>query len=251
MPIVTLLTDFGSADSYVGEVKAVLLSQSPLATLVDITHHVPAGNVRAAAYLFERSWKHFPPGTVHLVVVDPDVGTERAALVLGMQDHFFVGPDNGVFSSILAQPAVLATTLPIPKDASPTFHGRDVFGPAAATLANRGWWPELGTRLTRPGVRIEVRTPERDRQGWVGEVVYVDHFGNLVTNLQPQHLSPGCVVKVRDAPIATVNTYGEVKPGALLAYVGSGGTVEIAVRGGSAAQVLRAEVGQRIRIEQT
>src|SRR5258708_6705217 len=192
MPIVTLLTDFGSTDSYVGEVKAILLSQSPLATLVDITHHVPPGNVRAAAYLFERSWKHFPPGTVHLVVVDPDVGTERAALVLGMQDHFFVGPDNGVFSSILAQPAVLATTLPIPKDASPTFHGRDVFGPAAATLANRGWWPELGTRLTRPGVRIEVRTPERDRQGLVGEGGSLYPFVDFVTHLPPPHPPTRC-----------------------------------------------------------
>src|SRR5260370_24612965 len=203
MPIVTLLTDFGSADSLVGDVKAVLLSQSALATLVAIAHHGPPGNARAAAYLFERSWKHFPPGTVHLVVVDPDVGTERAALVLGMQDHFFVGPDNGVFSSILAQPAVLATTLPIPKDASPTFHGRHVVGPAAATLANRGWWPELATRLTLPAVRTELRTPERDRQGWGGDVGYLDPVGKLVTHLQPQHLSPGFVVTGRDAAIAT------------------------------------------------
>jgi S-adenosyl-L-methionine hydrolase (adenosine-forming) len=251
MGIVTLLTDFGTADSYVGEVKAVLLSQSPLATLVDITHHVPPGNVRAAAYLFERSWKNFPPGSVHLVVVDPGVGTDRAALVLALQDHFFVGPDNGVFTSILAQPSVIATTLPIPEDASATFHGRDVFARAAATLANRGWWPELGTRLVGPGVRLEERAPEQDSGGWIGEIVHVDHFGNLVTNLQPRHLSAGSVVQVSDVEIAIVNTYGEVKSGALLAYVGSGGTLEIAVRGGSAVQVLRAEVGQRVRIKQT
>src|SRR5262249_53133443 len=158
-----------------------------------------------------------------------------------------VGPDNGVFTSILAQPSVIATTLPIPEDASATFHGRDVFARAAATLANRGWWPELGTRLVGPGVRLEERAAEQDSGGWIGEILQVDHFGNLVTNLQPRHLSAGSVVQVRDVEIAIVNTYGEVKSGALLAYVGSGGTLEIAVRGGSAVQVLRAEVGQRVR----
>lgn len=250
MPIVTLLTDFGTADSYVAEVKGVLLSQAPLATLIDITHEIPPGNVRAAAYLLERAWKHFPPSTVHLVVVDPGVGTERAALVLGLQHQFFVGPDNGVFTSILSQPSVLATVLPIPEDAASTFHGRDVFAPAAASLANRGWWPELGKRLTGPGVRLETHNPQPAGSGWIGEIVYVDRFGNLVTNLGRQHLAPPSVIKVGAAEIPLVKTYGEVAPGALLAYLGSAGALEIAVRGGSASQVLQAKLGQTVRVEQ-
>jgi len=250
MPVVTLLTDYGTTDSYVAEVKGVLLSQAPLASLIDITHHIPPGDVRAAAYLLDRTWKHYPPGTVHLVIVDPGVGTERAALVLGLQHQFFVGPDNGVFTSIISQPNVLATALSIPEDAAPTFHGRDVFAPAAASLANRGWWPELGKRLTGLGVRLEMHSPQSAGSGWIGEIVYVDQFGNLVTNLGWQHLAAGCAVKVGTAEIPLVRTYGEVALGALLAYVGSAGALEIAVRGGSASQVLRAELGQPVRIEQ-
>jgi len=250
MPIVTLLTDFGTTDSYAAEVKGVLLSQAPLATVIDISHEIPPGNVRAAAYLLDRTWKRFPPGTVHLVVVDPGVGTERAALVLGLQHQFFVGPDNGVFTSILSQPNLLVTALPIPEDAAPTFHGRDVFAPAAASLANRGWWPELGKRLTGTGVRLEIPTPQPAGSGWIGEIVHVDRFGNLVTNLGRQHLAAGYVVKVGTAEIPVLKTYGEVPQGALLAYLGSAGALEIAVRGGSASQVLRAELGHPVRIEQ-
>src|SRR6476620_11272589 len=135
MPIITLLTDFGTTDAYVAEMKAVLLGAVPEATLVDLTHAVPPGDIRAGAYLLGRSWHRFPAGTVHLSVVDPGVGTTRAALALRAHGHWFVGPDNGLFTPVLRDAEVEAVVLPVPAEASPTFHGRDLFAPAAAVLA--------------------------------------------------------------------------------------------------------------------
>src|SRR5215210_4135092 len=121
MTIITLLTDFGTTDSYVAEVKGVLLGGAPGATLVDVTHDVPAGDIRSAAYVLGRTWHRFPAGTVHLVVVDPGVGSARAALALSAHGHCFVGPDNGVFTSIFHDAEVEAVALPIPREAAPTF----------------------------------------------------------------------------------------------------------------------------------
>ena len=135
MRLITLLTDFGTADSYVGEVKGVLLSAVPAAALVDLTHSVPPGDVRAGAYLLGRAWHRFPAETVHLAVVDPGVGTGRAALALSAHGHYFVGPDNGLFTLVLRDTEVEIVSLATPDGASATFHGRDVFAPAAAALA--------------------------------------------------------------------------------------------------------------------
>ena len=135
MPLVTLLTDFGSSDSYVAEIKGVLLGLCPAAVLVDVTHAVPPGDIRAGAYLLGRAWHRFPAGTVHLSVVDPGVGTARAALALRAHGHWFVGPDNGLFTPVLRDAEVEIVTLPTPAGAAPTFHGRDLFAPAAAALA--------------------------------------------------------------------------------------------------------------------
>src|SRR5262245_42097400 len=124
MPIITLLTDFGTSDSYVGEVKGVLLSSAPNAVLVDITHQISPGNLLAASYVFARTWRRFPFGTIHLVVVDPGVGTERAALAVRAAGQFFVGPDNGLFTSVLTEVAADILALPVAAGASSTFHGR-------------------------------------------------------------------------------------------------------------------------------
>src|SRR5881397_2033688 len=133
-PLITLLTDFGTSDSYVAEVKAVLLSRALGAALVDVTHQIPPGDVRAGQYILARVWHRFPRGTVHLVVVDPGVGTARRALAAETAGQFFVAPDNGVLSSLPAGARFVA--LPVPVGAAPTFHARDVFAPAAAQLAN-------------------------------------------------------------------------------------------------------------------
>ena len=135
MPPITLLTDFGSADHYVAEVKGVLLSRAPGVTLVDVTHGIPPGDVRSGAYIIGRTWHRFPSGSIHFAVVDSGVGTTRAALAFGAHGHVFVGPDNGLFTPVLHDAEVEAVVLPTPETASPTFHGRDLFAPAAAALA--------------------------------------------------------------------------------------------------------------------
>ncbi|HXE57083.1 MAG TPA: SAM-dependent chlorinase/fluorinase, partial [Gemmatimonadales bacterium] len=152
MAIITLLTDFGTADAYVAEVKGVLLSRAPGVTLVDVTHQVPPGDVRSATYLLGRVWRRFPAGTIHLVVVDPGVGTARAAIAGRAGGHGFVGPDNGLFGDLLG-PGDPVVALPVPPDASPVFHGRDLFAPAAAALA-------LGEPLDRLGPPLG-RAPQR------------------------------------------------------------------------------------------
>ena len=149
MAIITLLTDYGTTDSYVGELKGVLLSQAPAVTLVDLTHQIAPGDVAAAAYVLARAWHRFPAGTVHLAVVDPGVGTARSALALRTREHFFVGPDNGLFSGLLRAAEIEAVSLATPAEASPTFHGRDLFAPAAAALARAVPLQSLGERYAR------------------------------------------------------------------------------------------------------
>src|SRR2546430_10708717 len=145
-PIITLLTDFGTADNYVGEVKGTLLSRVPGAALFGIPHQVPPGDLRAGQYILARVWHRFPQGTVHLVVVDPGVGTARRALAAGAGGHFFVAPDNGLLSCLPGDAHFVS--LPIPPGAAPTFHARDVFAPAAAQLAVGAALAQLGHTIT-------------------------------------------------------------------------------------------------------
>jgi S-adenosyl-L-methionine hydrolase (adenosine-forming) len=245
MAIITLLTDFGTADTYVAEVKAVLLSRAPDAQLVDVSHEVPPGDVRAAQYLLSRAWSRFPASTVHLVVVDPGVGTERRALAAAAEGHYFVAPDNGVLSVVSAGARFI--TLPVLRDASPTFHGRDVFAPAAARLAAGGRFETLGSRITNPRAS-PLPVPRREGRDIVGEVVHVDHYGSLVSNISAELVQPDMVLLVGGQDVGGLRrTFGDVASGHPLAYVGSGGTVEIAVRDGSAVRLLGAGVGGEIR----
>lgn len=248
MALVTLLTDFGTSDSYVAEMKGALLSAAFGATLVDVTHAVPPGDVRAGAYLLGRVWHRFPAGTIHLAVVDPGVGTDRAALALRAHGHYFVGPDNGLFTPVLRDAAVEIVVLPTPDGAAPTFHGRDLFAPAAAALARGAELASLGTPLGSIPQRLAYTEPHYEGKSVVGEIVYVDRFGTLVTNLTAEWVPPYAVLEVEDLDIGPLRrTFGDVPTGGLLAYVGSGGAVEIAVRDGSAARRLGLGVGGRIR----
>ena len=243
--IITLLTDFGTVDSYVGEVRAVLASGAHPALLVDITHEVPPGDVRAAQYLFSRVWHRFPRGTVHLIVVDPGVGTARRAIAAEWTGHFFVAPDNGVLSPLPTEARFVH--LPVPAGAAPTFHARDLFAPAAAQLANGTALEHLGRAITDP-CRTPLPMPRADGAAWVGEVIYVDRFGTLITNLPGEHVEPGVRLRIAGTDAGTLRrTFGDVERGQLVAFVGSGGTVEIAVRDGSAARTLGAGVGAEVR----
>ncbi|HEY6058941.1 MAG TPA: SAM-dependent chlorinase/fluorinase [Gemmatimonadales bacterium] len=241
MPIITLLTDFGTGDSYVAEIKGVLLSRVPTATVVDVTHDVPAGDVRSGRYVLSRAWPRFPAGTVHLAVIDPGVGTARRALAAQAGGHCFVGPDNGLLSGLPDD--VRFVKLPVLRDASPTFHGRDVFAPAAARLAAGARLDDLGPPVTDV-VQIAAAAPRVAESAVLGEVVYIDHFGNLISNIPKDLIRLGATITVGETTIGQVRrTFGDVAVGMVVAYVGSGGTVEIGVREGSAARALGVGVG--------
>ncbi len=243
-PLITLLTDFGTADSYIAEVKAVLLSRAPGATLVDITHQVSPGDVRAGQYLLARAWHRFPAGTVHLAVVDPGVGTARRALAASAGGHWFVAPDNGLLSFL---PSPRFVSLPIPAGAAPTFHGRDVFAPAAAALASGTPLERLGSPIT-DAYHSPLPTPRHDGVAVVGEVLYLDRFGTLISNIPGAQVEPGVRIRVAGTDVGVLRrTFGDVERGTLVAFVGSGGTVEVAVRDGSAARLLGVGVGAEVR----
>lgn len=241
MRCITLLTDFGTADGYVGELKGVLLATAPSAQVVDITHDVTAHDVELGRLAVARYWRRFPEGTVHLIVVDPGVGSDRAALAVASDGRFLVGPDNGVLSPALLLPGARAVRLQVPRSASPTFHGRDVFAPAAASIVNGVPFESLGEPASDPVIH---RTPEphrADSGDIAGQVIAIDRFGNAITNLlgglRGGHLRAGG----RELP--QKKTYSELRQGEAGAVVGSAGLIEIVVREGRASDVLRLKRG--------
>ena len=241
--IITLLTDFGTADGYVGEMKGVLCSGAPTAALMDITHDVAPQDVDGARLVVARYWRRFPAGTVHLVVVDPGVGGSRAAIVVESEERFLVGPDNGVLSPALLHAGARCVELPVPAGAAPTFHGRDLFAPAAALLACGTSLDSLGEVYTSP---VVLRTPEPVRLsdgGIAGVVITVDRFGNAVTNLMAWR---GGIVEAGGRRLPIARTYADVATGEAVALVGSSGLVEIAVRDGSAAALLGLKRGSAV-----
>jgi S-adenosylmethionine hydrolase len=234
-PIITLLSDFGTADGYVAEVKGTIMSRAPEAVIVDVAHDVPAHDVEAGRLAIARYWRKFPPATVHFAVVDPGVGSPRRALAVESDGRFLVGPDNGLLSPALLIGGARAVELPIPGSASATFHGRDIFAPAAALLAAGSAIDTLGPPLRDAEIR-RTREAKRLADGVIeGAVITVDRFGNAVTNLLAAH---GGVVEIGALRLPVLRAYADVAPGAPLALVGSSGLIEIAVRDGNAADLL-------------
>lgn len=228
--------------------KGVLSSLAPSATLIDITHSITPGDTRVAAYVLSRVWHGYPRGTIHLAVVDPGVGTSRAALAFSAAGHLFVGPDNGLFGELLGKPDAQVVSLQVPTAASPTFHGRDLFAPAAAALARGDALESVGSRFTGTPERLTGSEPHYEGKSVIGEVIYVDRFGNLITDLTPELVPSYAVLEAEDTTIGPLRrTYGDVPTGGLVAYLGSGGTVEIGVRDGSAARRLGLGIGGRVR----
>ncbi len=240
-PVVTLMTDFGTRDPYLAEMKAILVSAVDELTIIDVSHDVEPGNVMMAAYILGRTWWRFPSGTVHLVVVDPGVGTNRRAIAGQMRTHSFIGPDNGVFGEILRDADVVE--LSVPAAASATFHGRDVFAPAASRLLRKEPLTGLGSGLTDLR-QLEVQEPIVESEQIVGQVVYVDRFGNLITNLSAETTREAVDLIVCGVTTGALRrTFGDVRSGQIVAYLGSGRTLEVGVRDGSAAHMLGADVG--------
>jgi S-adenosylmethionine hydrolase len=258
--IITLTTDFGLADGYVGTMKGVILDIAPTATIVDISHEITPQDVRGAAYVLYAATPYFPQGTIHVVVVDPGVGSERRAVALRTPQATFVAPDNGVLSYVVAGERVEEIAhLTNPRyhlsPVSRTFHGRDIFAPAAAHLARGVRLAELGEPL-REIITFPLPRPQvRPDGAIVGQVIHVDRFGNLITSIMSKDLADHSplrksVVKIRGQSIrGIVNTYAEVTAGKLLALIGSEGHLEISVSGGSASQTLEAKAGDEVLLK--
>lgn len=241
--IITLLSDFGTADGYVGELKGVIAAGAPDCALIDIAHDLAAHDVEGGRLALARYWHRFPVGTVHLAVVDPGVGGARAALAVESEGRLLVGPDNGILSPAMLHQGARCVALPVPASAAPTFHGRDVFAPAVVQLAQGVALDALGDPYANPIVR---RTPEATRAAdgsTLGVVIAIDRFGNIVTNLITRRAG---TIEIAGRAIAIGRTYGDVGTGALIALTGSSGLVEIAVRDGSAASVLGVARGDRV-----
>ena len=251
-PIITLLTDFGLQDGYVASMKGVILQICPDAKLVDISHLIPAQNIRSGAFVLYSSYDNFPNGTIHLAVVDPGVGTQRGAVAIRTNSFFFVGPDNGLFSLILRKEAKwearrLENSQFLRSPVSNTFHGRDLFAPVAAHLASGVDFHTLGPAcdlmFPRWGEPIAGRGEVR------GEVIHIDRFGNAITNVPGEILEkqgPPCKWSIRAGELtidSIQQTYGRAGAREALALTGSSGFIEIAVNQGNAASELKLEQG--------
>ncbi|HKU42136.1 MAG TPA: SAM-dependent chlorinase/fluorinase [Polyangiales bacterium] len=264
MALITLTTDFGTRDPYVAQLKAVLYAGSPSGTqVVDLSHELPAQNVREAALFVEAALPRFPAGTIHVVVIDPGVGSARRPIAVRARGQVCVGPDNGVLSQLfdaeLSAVELDPTRLGVAQ-LSATFHGRDLFAPAAAALASGRPLAELGRTLDPRSAELKVADlpkPTREGAGLVGEVLQIDRFGNLITNLATADLEAfmreaparSYAITLRAKSCRLVNHYAEVPEGCLLALVGSAQRLEVAARNASAAELLSARLGDRVRLE--
>ena len=254
--IVALTTDFGLSDPFVGIMKGVIASRAPGATVVDVTHGIPPQDVLAGALVLRHALPYFPDGSVHVAVVDPGVGTSRRPLCVETSRGFLVGPDNGLLS-LAAPPGDVRRIVHLTEERfflaprSHTFHGRDVFAPVAAALASGTAAAVLGSELTDME-RLGVPAPVADGDRIRGQVIYVDHFGNLVSNVSDDILARlgDVTITVREARVRGVaSSYAAVAPGEPVAVVNSWGLLEIAVREGSARAALGARVGDPVVVE--
>ena len=262
MSIITLTTDFGLADGYVGTMKGVILGIDPTATIVDISHDISPQDVREAAYTLYTAYPYFPQGTIHVVVVDPGVGSERRAIALRTPRATFVAPDNGVLSYVVAHEMVEEIVdLTDPRyhlsPVSCTFHGRDIFAPVAAHLARGIPLAELGEPLAEV-IAFPLPRPQVRPDGTiVGQIIHIDRFGNLITSITSKDLADHLllgegIIGIQGQSIRGIaNHYAEGTPGTLLALIGSEGHLEIAVTGGSASKSLGARVGDEVLLKAT
>jgi S-adenosylmethionine hydrolase len=256
--LITLLTDFGMADHFVGVMKGVILNLAPRARIVDITHEIAPYELNEAALVIAQAWSYFPKGTVHVVVVDPGVGSARRPILVEAGGHFFIAPDNGVLSMIYDSTRhkvrVISNNKLMAREVSRTFHGRDIFAPAAAHLT-RGVPPPRFGKVVDDAVRSFLIKPTRlSRREWSGAVLKVDRFGNLVTNF---HIDEFPDAKTRPIELRVglervrrfVLTYSEAAIGELVAMVGSSGYIEVAANQAFAAKLLGCGAGAPIELE--
>jgi len=259
--IITLTTDFGESDPYAAMIKGVVLCINPDAKIIDVTHQIPVGSIKEGGLIIKDSYKYFPSGTVHVGVVDPGVGGKRRPIAVLADNHFFVGPDNGLFSPIIeAQRHIDIIHLKEKRywrhTISRTFHGRDIFAPVAAHLS-LGVNPFLmGEKIDNP-TTLAYPLPHESKTDLVGEVIRVDHFGNLITNITREHLSPFLASKALIITVGSLTlkkictTYNDVPEGQPLALIGSSDALEIAINMGNAQNDLceKCKIGTNVTIE--
>lgn len=260
--IVTLLTDFGTRDYFVGAMKGALLSVNPHTQIVDLTHDIAAHDIAGGAFTLLAAYDAFPPGTIHVAVVDPGVGSARRPLVVATTDYFFVGPDNGIFSYVCERAAdarvfYLTNKKYFRATVSRTFHGRDIFAPVAGALAQGVRPEELGTQIT-DYERLAPLAPARAPDGTLNAaVIHIDRFGNCVTNitradLPAEAIADGVVIQVGTHYVRSFRRYfaeGDLGLREIFAIWGSAGFLEIAAARASAAQLLGVERGQPVIVQ--
>jgi len=257
-PIITLLTDFGTEDHYVASMKGVILKINPRCKVVDITHQVVPQNIEEAAFLLANAYSYFPEGTVHLAVVDPEVGGARNPLLIVTDRFFFVGPDNGLFSYALKREKVRGAYCLTERrfflpEVSSTFHGRDIFAPVAGHLT-LGVPPKAFGQKIHSWKTFDFPSPIIMGKKMVGRVIHIDSFGNLITNIERKQLDlfvgdqPFHILAGKKRINGVRRGYWEVKRGEILALIGSGGYLEISLREGNAQKMLKAKKGDGIEI---
>jgi S-adenosyl-L-methionine hydrolase (adenosine-forming) len=247
---ISLITDFGHRDWFVGAMKGVIGGINPRATVIDVTHEIPSGDVRAGAFALKVSYHYFPKGTIHVAIVDPGVGSKRQAIAVRTSNYFFVGPDNGVLSWVLGREKILEIRAlenakyflhPVSK----TFHGRDIFAPVAARLSQGVPLKNFGS-LAKGFVKLPWPKPVSSADRIEGEIVYVDRFGNAITNIE-SNSRRDAVVFIKSRKVCRVGEfYQSVPPGKPVAIAGSSGLLEIAINGGNAAEKLGLRVGSAV-----
>jgi S-adenosylmethionine hydrolase len=256
-PILTLTTDFGLQDHYVGAMKGVILGICPQAQIVDVSHLVNPFEISEAAYVIAQAYPCFPRKTVHVVVVDPGVGTARRPILVEAAGQYFVGPDNGVLSMVYSREKhkvrLIANDRYFRKPVSSTFHGRDIFSPVAAHLA-AGVPPSRMGKLIEDHLRPAFEKPHRaGKRTWIGRILKIDHFGNIITNI---HSSEFPDLEQRNFSLTIgpqsvgvlARNYAECGPGELFAIVGSSGYLEVSVGQGSAAKQIGCETGAPVEL---
>lgn len=259
MSIITLITDFGVKDGNVGVMKGVILGIAPQTQIVDLSHLIGPQDILEAGLILRRSAPYFPEGTIHLVVVDPGVGTQRRPLAARVGRYFYVGPDNGLITMFVEyahsrnwitefyhmdRPDIWLPSV------SHVFHGRDIFAPVAAHLVKGVDMRDMGMQIADP-VLLNLPQPMPTATGWVGEVIHIDHFGNISTNIWDRQLTSADVrVRIGKVVIQGLQkTFGEGKPGDLLALFGSTGNLIVAEVNGNAARRLQIRVGAAVTVE--
>jgi S-adenosylmethionine hydrolase len=259
LTIITLITDFGLKDGNVGAMKGVILRIAPDAQIVDISHLVSAQDIVEGALILGRVVPFFPGGTVHIGVVDPGVGTQRRPIAGRLGDQFFVGPDNGLCSMLLKRAEKRGEPLEIfhldqssywLPEVSNVFHGRDIFAPIAAHLAKGVPLHALGTRIHDP-VCLNMPEPERIETGWRGQVIHIDHFGNIASNILRTHMAGMESITVRlcgQEIFGLVKTFGDRSPGELIALFGSSGNLIVSLVNGDAAARIHANLGDPVEV---